>query len=421
MTACRHCGAPLDAPVLDLGHAPPCNALLAPEGLLRGETHLPLKLFLCETCGLAQIADHAGAEALFTADYVYRSSASRSWLAHAARFAREATRRLGLGPGSQVVEIASNDGYLLRNFVAAGTPCLGIEPAAEPARAAREAGVPVLTAFFSEAVAESLRRGPMPRGADLVIGNNVFAHAPDINDFARGLARLLAPEGVVSLEFPHVQRLVEDGLFDTVYHEHFSYLSLTATSRIFSTAGLAVFDVEELPTHGGSLRVWGRPSSAAGARSGAVDAILAREARLGVARRTFYGGLQGAADRARDALIAHLVDARREGRRVAAYGAAAKGITLLNYARVGPDLLAYVCDAAASKQGRLLPGCHIPVVAPERLREDPPDDLLILPWNLAEEIASDLDWLRRARGVRMMTLLPTPRALPPAPSAKRIA
>lgn len=400
---CRHCAAPLTRRFLDLGFAPPSNAYLAPEALDSPEITYPLRLMVCDACHLVQTEDYAAPEALFDADYAYFSSTSKSWLDHAARYAAAVTARYGLTAESHVIEIASNDGYLLRNFVAAGIPCLGIEPTEATARAAEALGIPVVREFFGEALGERL--AAEGRLADLIVGNNVYAHVPDINDFTRGLAAALKPHGVVTLEFPHLMRLVEFCQFDTVYHEHFSYLSLLSVTRIFGSAGLRVFDVEELPTHGGSLRVHGCRAGADHAQTPAVAALLAEERRRGMDGPDFYAAFQPRADRLKDAFLRFLLDAKRDGHSVAAYGAAAKGNTLLNYAGVRPDLLPFVCDAAPAKQGKVLPGSHIPVCPPDRLMRERPDFVVILPWNIAAEIRAQLAPLA-ATGTRFVTAVP---------------
>ncbi|WP_192964747.1 class I SAM-dependent methyltransferase [Phycobacter azelaicus] len=413
---CRHCATELSLPVLDLAHAPPSNAYLEKGQLRQPEMHFPLRLFLCESCGLVQTEDFCDADQLFDDNYVYFSSTSSSWCAHAARFAEGAIARLGLTKDSFVVEVASNDGYLLQNFVTAEIPCLGFEPTASTAEVAARKGVETRTAFFGEAEAKALRE-EKPGGADLIIGNNVYAHVPDINDFTRGLERLLANQGVISLEFPHLLQLVKQGQFDTVYHEHFSYLSLTTVQKIFAAANLRIFDVEELPTHGGSLRVWGCRTTAQHMETPTVKAILQQERDVTITTGAFFKDLQSQADHAADALLSFLLDIKAKGETVAAYGAAAKGTTLLNYARVNPRILPYVCDAAPFKQGRYLPGCHVPVRNPIELRKNPPQHLLILPWNIKDEIARDLAWLSREHGTRFWTILPYPEQMePPADS-----
>lgn len=389
---CRHCARPLRHVFLDLGFAPPSNAYLTADDLARPERYFPLRLFVCDGCWLVQTEDHAQADELFTGDYAYFSSTSRSWLAHAAAYADMITQRLRLGARSHVVEIASNDGYLLTNFVQAGIPCLGIEPTAGTADAAQALGVPVLREFFGARVAAEL--AAQGRRADLVIGNNVFAHVPDINDFTAGLKAILKPQGTITLEFPHLMRLVEHTQCDTVYHEHFSYLSLHTTAALFAHAGLRVFDVEELSTHGGSLRVYGCHEDDSRPPAAAVARVLAAEQRAGLRELATYRGFQRRADTLKDDLLAFLIDQKRQGKTVAGYGAAAKGNTLLNYAGVKPDLLPFISDAAPSKQGRFTPGGHIPIVAPEVLLQRRPDTVLILPWNIADEIMAQLPQVR---------------------------
>jgi SAM-dependent methyltransferase len=400
---CRHCGLTLEHSFVDLGFAPPSNAYLHADDLSAPEMHYPLRVKLCHRCWLVQTEDYAHAEELFAADYAYFSSTSSTWLDHAARYAHMITERLQLGPESLVIEVASNDGYLLKNFLAAGIPCLGIEPTASTAAAAEALGIPVRREFFGEALGRRLARDG--QRADLVAGNNVYAHVPDINDFTRGLAAVLKPDGIITLEFPHLMRLIEQTQFDTIYHEHFSYLSLTAVAGIFAAAGLRVWDVEELPTHGGSLRVYGCHADAAIATANRVDSLLSREDRFGLTRLDTYTEFQKRADRVKDDLLAFLIEQKRAGGRVAAYGAAAKGNTLLNYAGVRPDLLPYVCDAAASKQGKFMPGSHIPIRSPDALREQPPDYVVILPWNIADEVRRQLADLAD-NGVRFVTAIP---------------
>ena len=390
---CRHCGSPLTEEVIDLGHQPPSNAYLTAEQLLGPEITYPLKVFVCTHCWLVQLPAHAAAEELFTADYAYFSSTSSSWCAHAERFVASAVERLGLGPQSLVVELASNDGYLLQYVQQRGIPCLGIEPTRATADAARAKGINTIERFFGVALAEELEP------ADLVVVNNVLAHVPDINDFVAGIARLLKPTGRASIEFPHLLRLLAGNQFDTIYHEHYSYLSLRAVARIAAAAGLAVVDVEELSTHGGSLRVWLGYQGAAKAAA-AVDTVLAAEAAAGLETLAAYAGFQQRAEAAKHGLLEFLLQAKREGRRVLGYGAAAKGNTLLNYAGIRSDLLPAVADRAPSKQGKHLPGSHIPVVSPEQLAAQTPDALLVLPWNLIDELRQQLP------GQELVTAIP---------------
>lgn len=385
---CRHCGLGIEHSFVDLGVAPPSNAYLQAEDLYCPETHYPLRVKVCHRCWLVQTEDYTRAEELFSADYSYFSSTSSSWLDHAADYASTITERLQLGSENFVIEVASNDGYLLKNFMTAGIPCLGIEPTASTAAAAEALGIPVRREFFGEAVGRRL--AGEERRADLIVGNNVYAHVPDINDFTRGLAAALKPEGTVTLEFPHLMQLIEQTQFDTIYHEHFSYLSLTTVVRMFAVAGLRVWDVEELSTHGGSLRVYGCHTAAAVATTDRVDSMLKREDQFGVTQVETYTKFQQRADRVKDDFLAFLIEQKRAGRSVAAYGAAAKGVTLLNYAGVKPDLLPYVCDAAEAKQGKFLPGSHIPIRSPDALRENPPDNVVILPRNIAHEVRTQL-------------------------------
>lgn len=400
---CRHCGAMLHHTFLDLGFSPPSNAYLRAEDLCRPERYFPLKTCVCNQCWLVQTEDYAQADELFSPDYAYFSSTSSGWLAHAQGYAQAITHRLGLGCDSFVIEVASNDGYLLRNFVSAGIPCLGIEPTASTAAAAEAAGVPVLREFFGESLARRLAGDG--HQADLIVGNNVYAHVPDINDFTRGLAAALKPGGTITLEFPHLLRLMQNNQFDTVYHEHFSYLSIHTVLRIFEMAGLRIYDLEELPTHGGSVRVYGCHQAAAFAQMPAVERVLQKEIEGGLLDLAVYRAFQEKADRVKDDLLCFLLEQKRQGMTVAAYGAAAKGNTLLNYAGVKPDLLAFVCDAALAKQGKYLPGSHIPILAPEVLAERLPDYVLILPWNIADEVRMQNRHLAE-RGVRFVTAVP---------------
>lgn len=401
---CRHCCSPLTNVFLDLGRTPPSNAYLTEAALSEPETAYPLRVFVCDRCRLVQTEDHADAGELFSPQYAYFSSTTKSWLDHAARYASMVRERFALSRESFVIEVASNDGYLLRNFVNAEIPCLGIEPTDSTAAAAEALGIPVLRKFFGEALGREL--AATDRSADLVCGNNVYAHVPDINDFTRGLAAALKPEGVVTLEFPHLLRLIDECQFDTVYHEHFSYLSLAVVERLFTQEGLRLFDVEELPTHGGSLRVYGCLAAASHPTSPAVAEVLAAERRRGLDTDAPYAEFQSRADAVRDALLSFLHDAKSAGQTVAGYGAAAKGNTLLNYAGVTRDLLPFVSDAAPSKQGLFMPGSHIPILPPSALFERRPDFVLILPWNIAAEARSQLEPLEVA-GTRFVTAVPT--------------
>lgn len=383
---CRHCGQALHHKFLDLGLAPPSNAYLSSSD--QKEQRFPLKLFVCDACWLVQTEDVARPEQLFASDYAYFSSVSSGWLKHAADYAAMITKKLRLNKNSLVMEIAANDGYLLKNFVAAGIPCLGIEPTASTAAAAEKLGIPIVREFFGKKLASRLDK------ADLLIGNNVYAHVPDINDFTAGLKAALKPGGTVTLEFPHLLRLIEQVQFDTVYHEHYSYLSIHTVCRIFEKAGLRVFDVEALSTHGGSLRIYGAHADDKRPTTQAVENIRSEEEKQGLCALPAYQSFQARADKVKQGLLDFLKEQKRAGKKVAGYGAAAKGNTLLNYAGVTCELLPYVCDAAASKQGKFLPGSHIPILPPGALKERRPEVLLILPWNLREEIMAQHTYIR---------------------------
>lgn len=400
---CRHCHSSLQHVFVDLGFAPPSNAYRTYEQQRSPETYYPLRVYVCEHCWLVQTDDYADASTLFDAGYAYFSSTSSSWLAHAVRYAHDMTRRLSLDADSLVIEVASNDGYLLKNFVAAGIPCLGIEPTASTAQAAERLGIPVLREFFGESLARRLISEG--RQADLIAGNNVYAHVPDINDFTRGLKAALKPGGTITLEFPHLMQLIENTQFDTIYHEHFSYLSLGTVGRVFEAAGLRVFDVETWPTHGGSLRVFGCHVDDTRRTSDAVKALLQEEVAHGLQDLATYLQFQPRAEHLKNELLGFLLDCKRQNRRVAAYGAAAKGNTLLNFSGIKPDLLPMVCDAAAAKQGKLLPGSHIPILAPDALDRFQPDYIVVLPWNLIGEVRQQLG-AHAERGCRFVTAVP---------------
>ena len=381
---CRHCKTELELEFLDLGNAPPSNAYLNKEDLRKPEITYPLRILTCTNCWLVQTEDYADAGELFNDDYAYFSSTSKSWLKHASDYCTMITNRLGLSDNSFVVEIASNDGYLLKNFVSSGIPCLGIEPTKSTAAAASAIGVPVRQEFFGKNMGLSMANAG--EQADLVLGNNVFAHVPDINDFTEGVAALLKPNGVVTFEFPHLLQLIKQNQFDTIYHEHFSYLSLCSVSSIFKAAGLRVFDVEELKTHGGSLRIYGCRGDASHKETSLVQNILTNELQAGMQDEKTYSAFQKKADKVKDGLISFLLEAKAEGKTVAGYGAAAKGNTLMNYAGIRPDLIPFICDAAESKIGQYMPASHIPILPPSVLDENTPDYLVILPWNIAEEV-----------------------------------
>lgn len=389
---CRFCVSPLHEVFLDLGSAPPSNAYLDEATLGAPETWFPLKLFTCGNCRLVQVDEVQHHTELFSADYAYFSSYSSSWLAHARDYASTARDRLGLDSRSFVVEVASNDGYLLQHVRQAGIRCLGIEPTKSTADAARERGIETLERFLGQRSAEDIV-GEYGR-ADLVVANNVLAHVPDLNDFVAGLATLLAPGGTLTLEFPHLMQLVAQRQFDTIYHEHFSYFSLHTAMRVLAAHGLTTWDVEELSTHGGSLRVWASHSAHARPHESSVRALLDQEARAGMLEDDYYRGFQAQADAVKNDLLAFLLEQRRLGRRVVGYGAAAKGNTLLNYAGVRPDLLPWVVDASPHKQGKWLPGSRIPIVGETHIREHRPDVVLVLPWNLKPEITGQLSYVR---------------------------
>ena len=390
---CRHCDTELTLTFLDLGSAPPSNAYLTEAALRVPEKWFPLRVLVCEECWLVQTEDFADAHELFDADYAYFSGFSTSWLAHSKRYVSEMVERFGLNAESHVVEVAANDGYLLQYVQAQNIPCTGVEPTASTAAAARGKGIEIVEEFFGVELAKKL----VGRGlqADLTVANNVLAHVPDVNDFAKGFFILLKPDGVATFEFPHLLQLVEKNQFDTIYHEHFSYLSLTAVERFFSANGLSVFDVQELSTHGGSLRVFAQRSDLGQqGKNDRVGALLQRELEVGMCSSEFYAGFQQKTDRVKDELLSFLLKAKSEGKSVAAYGAAAKGNTLMNYAGIRSDLISFVVDRNPNKQGKFMPGSRIPIVAEEQLKEAKPDYVIILPWNLKTEISEQLDYIR---------------------------
>ncbi|MDB5979615.1 MAG: hypothetical protein JWQ69_630 [Pseudomonas sp.] len=383
---CRGCGTPLALPLIDLGTSPPSNAYLRAEQLEQAEQWVPLKVQVCQECWLVQTEDYTRADSLFDADYAYFSSYSTTWLAHAERYVSEMVERFGLNEHSRVVEVAANDGYLLQYVAKRGIACLGVEPTRSTAQAAREKGLEIREVFFGRDSAAQLVADGW--SADLMAANNVLAHVPDINDFLGGFATLLKPTGVATFEFPHLLTLMADHQFDTLYHEHYSYLSLTAVQRLCERNGLHVFDVSELPTHGGSLRVFvQRADGERRARQSAVQYVLDVELAAGMQTAQYYSTLAPAAERIKHDLLRFLLQAKADDKRVVAYGAAAKGNTLLNYAGVKPDLLAWVADANPHKQGKFLPGSRIPVVSPERIAIEKPDYVLVLPWNLLQEVS----------------------------------
>jgi SAM-dependent methyltransferase len=406
---CRHCDNDLMLPLIDLGFAPPSNAYLTEQDLNKPEVTYPLRVLTCTSCWLVQTEDYANSEMLFDENYAYFSSTSTSWLDHAERYCSMIIEKLGLNGDSFVVELASNDGYLLRNFLSADIPCLGIEPTASTAAAARSLGIDVRQEFFGRAMGLKLAKDG--QAADLIIGNNVYAHVPDINDFTKGIAALLKPDGVVTLEFPHLLQLLKHTQFDTIYHEHYSYLSLIAVESILNAAGLRVFDVELLMTHGGSLRIYGCLENAIHPPSEAVGLLKAEEIASGLQNESIYRSFQPKADAVKNGLLNFLLEVKKQGKTIAGYGAAAKGNTLLNYAGIKPDLLPFVCDAAPSKIGKFLPGSHIPVRGPEELARCRPDYVLILPWNIAEEVVDqNADLLQT--GTQFVTGVPELKVIP---------
>jgi SAM-dependent methyltransferase len=352
---------------------------------------------------LVQTEDYAQAEELFSSEYAYFSSTSTSWLAHAKHYAEHVINRFGLNSNSQVIEVASNDGYLLKNFMAAGIPCIGIEPTASTAAVAEKLGIPVLREFFSESLGIYLSNEG--KQADLIVGNNVYAHVPDINDFTRGLKAALKPTGTITLEFPHLMRLIQEVQFDTIYHEHFSYLSIFTVSLIFNAAGLRIWDVDELPTHGGSLRIYGCHKEDPRPTKKSVENILSREENTGLKTIAPYAIFQSRADAVKYDMVEFLIQQKRIGKKVVAYGAAAKGNTLLNYAGIKSDLISYVCDAAESKQGKYLPGSHVPILMPDSIYQTKPDYVVIFPWNISEEIITQNDYIREWGG-KFVTFVP---------------
>ncbi len=385
---CRHCGTDLTNTLVDLGQSPLANSYVPPDQADTPCPTYPLHARVCDNCFLVQVEDAVPADAIFSADYAYFSSFSESWLAHCKRYTEDMTKRFGLGTDDLVIEIASNDGYLLQYFVENDIPVLGIEPAANVAKSAVERGVATRVDFFTEELATELHGdGVKP---SLICSANVLAHVPDINDFVRGLAQLLTGDAVYTVEFPHLLMMIQNVQFDTIYHEHYTYLSLVSVERIFAAAGLRVFDVETLPTHGGSLRVFACLDGAKHAEQSGVENTRARERAAGLHDLSGYQGFDARVRSVRDGVMKFLTAAKKDGKTVAAYGAAAKGNTLLNYCGVNRDLISYCVDRNPAKQNTLLPGSHIPVFDPDELRRNRPDYVFILPWNLRSEIAEQL-------------------------------
>ncbi len=400
---CRHCQQPLQHIFLDLGFAPPSNAYLSETDLKKPETYFPLKAFVCDECWLVQTEDYSSSDELFTENYAYFSSTSKTWLEHSASYTDSIINKLKLDKTSYVIEVASNDGYLLQNFKQAEIPCLGIEPTNSTADAAEKLGIPVLREFFSDQLAKQLTQED--KQADLIIGNNVYAHVPDINDFTQGLKTILKETGTITLEFPHLQNLLLKNQFDTIYHEHYSYLSLYTVNRIFSSVGLKIYDVEKLPTHGGSLRIFGCHETDSRETSVKVEEILREEKENGLQQLSLYEGFQSITNEVKDNLLKFLIECKKSNKKVMAYGAAAKGNTLMNYAGIKTDLLPHVCDAANSKQGKYMPGSHIPITSPDSIYEQQPDYLLILPWNIADEVMLQSEFIRKWGG-KFVTAVP---------------
>ena len=394
---CRHCNNELTNEFADLGFSPPSNSFLTKAQLNEPETFYPLKIMVCEKCFLVQIDEFAKHDDIFNADYAYFSSFSSSWLAHAKAYTQMMTGRFGFNNQSQVVEIASNDGYLLQYFKEQGVPVLGIEPTANTAAAATAKGIDTVVDFFGVRLANQL----VAKGtkADLLLGNNVLAHVPDINDFVGGLKILLKADGVITFEFPHLLQLIDKNQFDTIYHEHFSYLSLIAVKQIFEQHGLQIFDVEEVTTHGGSLRIFAKHAAdITKAIASHVQQILDKEIAFGLTSLAVYNSYQQKAEKVKNDFTKFLIDAKNQGKTVAGYGAAAKGNTLLNFAGIKKDLLQFVVDASPHKQNKFLPGVHIPVLDESNIRLVKPDYVVILPWNLKEEISTQLNYIKEWGG-----------------------
>ncbi len=394
---CRFCNQILSHEFIDLANSPPSNAYLTTADLNEPEVYFPLRLLVCQNCFLVQVDEYKKADEIFSKGYAYFSSFSTSWLAHAKRYTEEMTKRFGIDAHSQVIEIASNDGYLLQYFKEKKIPVLGIEPTENTAMVALGKGIESIIDFFGVALAKKLASAN--RKADLLLGNNVLAHVPDINDFIEGMKIVLKPQGVITMEFPHLFQLVKNNQFDTIYHEHFSYLSFTTVVKMFAAHGLEMFDVQELPTHGGSLRIFAHhQEDKSKSVEYAVQSMLNAEEKAGMKTLNYYSGFQEKANRVKIDFLKFLIEKRLESKRVVAYGAAAKGNTLLNYCGVRNDLIRFVVDASPHKQGKYLPGSHIPVVKEEDLRIAKPDYVVIFPWNIKEEIVVQLNYIREWGG-----------------------
>ncbi len=389
---CRFCSKKLTSEFLDLVSAPPSNSFLTREQLNEPEVYYPLKIFVCDSCFLVQIDEYKKSMDIFDSGYVYFSSFSSTWLTHAKKYAMMMIEKFGYDQNSLIIEIASNDGYLLQYFQEQGIPSLGIEPAVATATEARKKGIETIVDFFGKGIANRLAR--QNKKADLLIGNNVLAHVPNLNDFVAGLKIVLKPAGVVTMEFPHLMHLIADGQFDTIYHEHYSYLSFLTVRSIFLTHGLDLFDVEELPTHGGSIRIFAKHmEDQTKSVSDNVSSLMKKERSAGLHMISYYKNFQSKAAQVKYGLLKFLIEQKEKGRKVVAYGAAAKGNTLFNFCGIGEDLVAFVVDMSPHKQGKYLPGSHIPVVSEEEMKRYKPDYVLILPWNIKEEIMTQLDYI----------------------------
>jgi SAM-dependent methyltransferase len=401
---CRHCKNTKLFKILDLGSSPASNAYLTADELLKDEQLILLRVLVCEKCWLVQIEDYALPNQLFNAEYAYLSSTSASWVQHAKDYCEKVIKELNLNNQSMVVEIASNDGYLLTNFQEKKIPNYGIEPTTSTASISKEKGINVIEEFFGSVLAEGLAR--QKKNADLIIANNVYAHVPDINDFTLGLSKLLKPNGVVTLEFPHVLNLLKFNQFDTIYHEHYSYLSLYTVIKIFESNGLRVWNVEEIETHGGSLRVYGCMESASWNKLPMVEEVLEKETQFGLRRVETYCNLQNQADKIKQEVVYFLNEQFARGKKVIAFGAAAKGNTLLNFSNINSGLVEYVCDNATLKQGKYLPGSRIPIVSPFKLKNDHPDYILIFAWNIKDEIKENIRSLTDNKKFKYVSFIP---------------
>lgn len=408
--ACRLCGARLSHTVVDLGMSPPCESFLRADQVDQMEQYFPLKVLVCDACYLVQLKEYMSPEAIFS-EYAYFSSFSTTWVAHAKKYCEAITRRLGLGRESLAVELASNDGYLLQHFLPLGVPVLGVEPAANVAQAALEKGIPTRIDFFGTRLAdEMVTEGA---AADLIIGNNVLAQVPDLNDFVGGMKILLKPEGIITLEFPHVEKLIAESQFDTIYHEHFSYFSLVTIDVLARRHRLKLIDVEELPTHGGSLRVYLAHEDSRHPVSDRVDELITRERKLGLTDMSTYASFEHKARKAKRDLLAFLIAAKNEGKSICGYGAPGKGNTLLNYCGIGPDFLDFTVDRNPYKHGRFTPGMHIPIGPVAAIDEARPDYILILPWNLKDEIIRQMSHVA-AWGAKFIIPIPCVTIIDPA-------